>query len=228
MAKRNRKSHPTWTDVKAKLDSFDPAGLLGLVQNLYTAQADTRTFLDARFGLTEDVLLPYKRTIEQWLDPDVFGREDISVSKATKAISDYQKAIDQPEGLTELMVFYCEVATDYCDESGCKMRDFGPSCGCLSKPRSWQTPYHPPRGMGLWRALIACGSSATILGMESEQRWIFYCRSMVWARADFAEPSPTSRSLPAWRSWPVACSRCLRRSCRSSNHASIFRPDSLW
>jgi hypothetical protein len=57
MAKRNRKSHPTWTDVQAKLGSFDRAGLLGLVQNLYTAQADTRTFLHARFGLTEDVLL---------------------------------------------------------------------------------------------------------------------------------------------------------------------------
>ena len=57
MAKRNRKSPPTWTDVEAKLDSFDRAGLLGLVQNLYTAQADTRTFLHARFGLTEDVLL---------------------------------------------------------------------------------------------------------------------------------------------------------------------------
>jgi hypothetical protein len=101
------------------------AGLLGLVQNLYTAQADTGTFLHARFGLTEDVLLPYKRTIEQWLYPDVFGKEDISVSKAKKAVSDYQKAVDQPEGLTELMVFYCEVATDFCDEFG--MQDEGTS-----------------------------------------------------------------------------------------------------
>lgn len=117
---------PTWTDVKAKLDSFDRAGLLGLVQNLYTAQADTRTFLHARFGLTEDVLRPSKRTIEQWLDPDVFGKEDISVSKAKKAISDYQKAVDQPEGLTELMVFYGEVATDFCDEFG--MQDEGLRC----------------------------------------------------------------------------------------------------
>jgi hypothetical protein len=83
MANRNRKSHPAWTDVKAKLDSFDRAGLLGLVQNLYTAQADTRTFLHARFGLTENVLLPYKRT-EQWLYPEIFGKEDISVSKAKK------------------------------------------------------------------------------------------------------------------------------------------------
>jgi hypothetical protein len=123
MAKKHRKSHPTWTDVKAKLDSFDRAGLLGLVQNLYTAQADTRTFLHARFGLTDDVLQPYKKMIEQWLYPDVFGKEDISVSKAKKAISDYKKAVDQPEGLTELMVFYCEVATDFCDEFG--MQDEG-------------------------------------------------------------------------------------------------------
>jgi hypothetical protein len=164
MANRNRKSHPAWTDVKAKLDSFDRAGLLGLVQNLYTAQADTRTFLHARFGLTENVLLPYKRT-EQWLSPEIFGKEDISVSKAKKAISDDQKAVDQPEGSTELMVFYGEVATDFCDEFG--MQDEGtsvPSCGWLSKPPSGQTPYHPPRGMGLWRALIACGLVSHNLG----------------------------------------------------------------
>jgi len=123
MAKRQRKSHPTWTDVKAKLANFDHAGLLGLIQNLYAAHQDNRAFLHARFGLADDVLQPYKQTIEQWLYPDVFGTQDISVSKARKAISDYKKAVDQPEGLVELMVFYCELATDFCDEFG--MQDEG-------------------------------------------------------------------------------------------------------
>jgi hypothetical protein len=123
MAKRQLESHPTWTDVKAKLADFDRSGLLGLIQNLYTAQSDNRAFLHARFGLSDDVLQPYKKTIEQWLYPDVFGRGDISVSKAKKAISDYKKAVDQPEGLVELMVFYCEIATDFCDEFG--MQDEG-------------------------------------------------------------------------------------------------------
>lgn len=53
----------------------------------------------------------------------MFGPGDISVSKAKKAISDYKKAVDQPEGLVELMVFYCEMATDFCDELG--MQDEG-------------------------------------------------------------------------------------------------------
>jgi hypothetical protein len=65
----------------------------------------------------------YKRTIEQWIYPDVFGQGDISVSKAKKAISDYKKAVDRPEGLVELMVFYCELAADFCDEFG--MQDVG-------------------------------------------------------------------------------------------------------
>jgi hypothetical protein len=123
MAKRQRRSHPTWTDVKAKLADFDRAGFLGLIQNLYVAHQDNRAFLHARFGLADDVLQPYKRTIEQWLYPDVFGPQDISVSKAKKAISDYKKAVDQPEGLVELMVFYCELASDFCDEFG--MQDEG-------------------------------------------------------------------------------------------------------
>ena len=43
--------------------------------------------------------------------------QPISVAKAKKAISDYKKAVGQPEGLTELTVFYCEevfVFLGYC------------------------------------------------------------------------------------------------------------------
>jgi hypothetical protein len=65
MAERKRKSRPTWTDVRAKLADFDRGGLLGLIQNLYDADEGNRAFVHARFGLTDDVLQPYKRTIEQ-------------------------------------------------------------------------------------------------------------------------------------------------------------------
>jgi hypothetical protein len=124
-----------------------PRRITGVSSESLHGSGDTRTFLRARFGLTEDVLLPYKRTIEQWLYPDVFGKEDISVSKATKAISDYKKAVDQPEGLTESMVFYAKWRLIFAMSSGCKMRGTSvPSCGCLSKPPSWQTPYHPLAG----------------------------------------------------------------------------------
>ena len=108
MAKRKSKSQPTWTDVKAKLEGLDRAGLLGLIQSLYGAHKDNQTFLHARFGLAEDVLEPYKKTIDRWLWPDVFRRQDTSVSQAKRAISDYKKAVGDQEGLAELMVFYCE------------------------------------------------------------------------------------------------------------------------
>jgi len=69
------KSAATWSDVKAKLGDFDRAGLLGLVQDLYTTSKDNQSFLHARFGLGSDVLKPYKTIIERWLWPDVFKHQ---------------------------------------------------------------------------------------------------------------------------------------------------------
>lgn len=114
----NNKSSPSWSDVKAKLADFDRAGLIGLVQDLYASSKDNQSFLHARFGLGGDVLKPYKGTIDRWLWPDVFINQDTSVAKAKKAISDYKKAIGQPEGMAELMVFYCERAAGFSDDVG--------------------------------------------------------------------------------------------------------------
>jgi hypothetical protein len=116
MAKPKSKSQPMWTDVKAKLAGFDRAGLLGLIQNLYILQKDNQRFLHARFGLGDDVLKPFKETIERWLWPDVFRNQDTSVSKAKQAIAEYRKAVGDPEGMSELMVFYCEQAAGFCSD----------------------------------------------------------------------------------------------------------------
>ena len=61
---------------------------------------------------------PYKNTIDRWLWPDVFRRQDTSVSKAKQAISKYKKALGDPEGVAELMVFYCERAAGFCTDVG--------------------------------------------------------------------------------------------------------------
>jgi hypothetical protein len=113
MAKRRSKSKPTWVDVKAKLAGFDRAALLSLVQSLYAARKENQAFLHARFGLGEDVLAPYKETIDRWLWPDVFRQQNTSVSKAKQAISEYHKALGDPQGVAELMVFYCERAAGF-------------------------------------------------------------------------------------------------------------------
>ena len=113
-----KKTTPSWSDVKAKLADFDRAGLIALVQDLYAASKDNRTFLHARFALDGDVLKPYKVTIDRRLWRDVFKNQDTSVARAKKAISDYRKAIGDPQGLAELMVFYCERASGFSDDIG--------------------------------------------------------------------------------------------------------------
>ncbi|CAG2161332.1 hypothetical protein [Cupriavidus numazuensis] len=116
--KAPRNTSPSWSDVKANLAGFDRAGLLGLVQALYGASKENQAFLHARFALGGDVLKPYKVTIDRWLWPDVFKNQYTSVAKAKKAISDYKKAIGQPEGLAELTVFYCERAAGFSADIG--------------------------------------------------------------------------------------------------------------
>lgn len=118
MTGKSKKSSASWSDVKAKLATFDRASLLRLVQDLYAASKDNQTFLHARFALGDDALKPYKTTLDRWLWPDVFKNQDISVAKAKKAVADYRKAIGQPEGLAELMVFYCERAAGFCNDIG--------------------------------------------------------------------------------------------------------------
>ena len=114
--KRKPRSQPAWTDIKARLSGFDRRGLMGLIQDLYAAHKENRTFLHARFGVGGDALRPYKETLDDCLWPDVFRNQDTSVAKAKQAISNYRKAVGDPAGLAELMVFYCERAAGFCDD----------------------------------------------------------------------------------------------------------------
>jgi hypothetical protein len=124
MIRGQKKSQPTWIDVKAGLESFDRTALLGLVHDLYAAHTDNQTFLHARLGLGKDVLKPYKQMINRWLWPDVFRNQETSVAKAKQAISHYQKAIGEPAGLAELRIFYCELAAGFCKEFGNDDEDY--------------------------------------------------------------------------------------------------------
>jgi hypothetical protein len=116
MGKRLAKSKPTWVDVKTNLVSFDRAALLGVLQDLYAADEGNRAFLHARFSLGEDPLQPYKKTIDRWLWPNVFRGQQTSVPIAKRAITRYQKALGDPVGLAELLVFYCERAAGFCQD----------------------------------------------------------------------------------------------------------------
>ena len=121
---KNPNKKPTWSDLKRKLSDFDEKALLELLRDLYSANKDNKAFLHARFALGGDVLEPYKTTIERWVCPDVMSNQDISISKAKKAISDYRKAVGSPEGLAELSVFYCESCTDFLGFCGVDYEDY--------------------------------------------------------------------------------------------------------
>jgi len=49
---------------------------MGLVQDLYAAHKDNQTFRHSHFGLGEDVLKPYKETLERRLWPDVMRNQE--------------------------------------------------------------------------------------------------------------------------------------------------------
>ena len=104
--------------MKAKLVDFDRAGFLGLIQDLYAASKDNQLFLHTRFGLIGNVLAPYKKEIERSISPNVSRQETPSVAQGKQAIADYKKAIGDPEGMAELMVFYCELASSFIAEYG--------------------------------------------------------------------------------------------------------------
>ncbi len=118
MTRRQPASKPSWADIKAALAGFDRPGLLGLIQDLYAAHKDNRTFLHARFGLGGDTLKPYKEVLDRCLWPDVLRNQNASVTQAKQAIASYRKAVGEPAGLAELMVFYCERAAGFCSDVG--------------------------------------------------------------------------------------------------------------
>ncbi|MFH1624429.1 MAG: hypothetical protein ABID54_04650 [Pseudomonadota bacterium] len=105
MAKR-KSSNPTWSDVKPTVVNMDQKQLVKLVADLYRFSKENQAFLHARFGIGDDPLVPYKKTIDACMYPDIYG--PIEISQAQRAISNYSKAIGAPLGETELMIFFVE------------------------------------------------------------------------------------------------------------------------
>ena len=112
-----KKKPPSWRDVKVKLADYDHGGLIELVHDLYRASKDNQTFLHTRLAIGDDMLKSCKATIDRWLWPDM-SNHDTSVAKAKKAIADYRKAVGQPDGLAELIVFYCERGAGFGNDIG--------------------------------------------------------------------------------------------------------------
>jgi hypothetical protein len=98
MTNKPKKVSASWSDLKSMIADVDRAGLFALVHDLYAASKDNQVFLHARFDLGNDVLGPYKASIDRWLWPDVYANQGTSVARAKKAIADYKKAARGPKG----------------------------------------------------------------------------------------------------------------------------------
>lgn len=118
------KKKPTWTDVKAAIAGFEHSALIGLISDLYTFSSENKDFLHARFSLGADVLKPYKKTIEEALYPDVMSNDDVEIATAKKAISNYGKAVGDPKGILELMVYFVECGAGFSLDVGYGDEDF--------------------------------------------------------------------------------------------------------
>ena len=110
---KKKSNNPTWSDVKPALVNLEQKQLLRLVADLYRFSKENQAFFHARFGVGDDPLAPYKKTIDECMYPDVFKNKPIQISKAKKAISNYSKAIGDPLGETELMVFFVECGNNF-------------------------------------------------------------------------------------------------------------------
>jgi len=107
----------SWKDVKQILSGKNSDELLTLINDLYALSKENKNFIHARYSITGDPLKPYKILIEQSIYPDF--NKPLKLSVGRKAISDYKKAIGDPIGILELMVFYIECGNrftvDYAD-----------------------------------------------------------------------------------------------------------------
>jgi len=86
-----KNAKPTWRHVKAELDRFDRAGLLGLIKDLHGASRDNEAFLCARLGLGTDPLVPYRKAITH--DHDAYaGHLRLQLSEFTPTRLSFQIA----------------------------------------------------------------------------------------------------------------------------------------
>jgi hypothetical protein len=110
----NRKSSkPVWSSVKAAIARMDEKQLIALVSDLYRLSKENQAFLHTRFGVGDDPLNPYKKTINSCMYPDIERNKPVQISKAKQAISSFSKAVGDPRGEAELMIFFVECVNNF-------------------------------------------------------------------------------------------------------------------
>lgn len=107
-----------WTDVKARLETFDRTGLLGLIADLYEASPTNRRFLDSRLFPESGAIEEYRRIVIAAIYPDPFRNRRVSVRHANAAITAYRRATGDMIGTVDLMLTFVEAGTEQAVDLG--------------------------------------------------------------------------------------------------------------
>jgi len=111
-------SGSNWKDVRSKLYEISKEDLISLVKELYQLNEQSQLFLETRFGNRKEGLEEYKLIIEESICPSEPWKRGVSLSTGRKAIRDYKKALGDPKGLIDLMVYYCECGVAFTNQFG--------------------------------------------------------------------------------------------------------------
>ncbi|MCF6766646.1 hypothetical protein L3V82_12785 [Thiotrichales bacterium 19S3-7] len=104
--------------IKKSLNNKMKEELINIVLDLYSISKENKDFLGVKLLQSSDALESYREEIKTYLAPDRPWDNEISISKAKKAISNFRKASNNPIGLIDLMVYYVECGTEFLCEYG--------------------------------------------------------------------------------------------------------------
>ena len=109
---------PTWAHVKARIDTIDRVGLIGIIRDLHDAAGVNRRFLHARFVPAGPTLDEYRRLVRAAVFPDPFSQRPIRLRDATATISEYKRATGDVGGTIDLMLEFVEAGTEQAADLG--------------------------------------------------------------------------------------------------------------
>ncbi len=117
---KSNKNPGGWSASRRQLATWDRAGLLAIVRDLYGLSGANRDFIDARCrsgNRVGGILERYRdRIIDQFFPASGFGK--LKLGEARRAIREYRTATGNLSGVAELMMTYVESATKFTREFG--------------------------------------------------------------------------------------------------------------
>ncbi len=101
----------SWGALKDRLSKASPAQLLHLIRDLHALSSENRHFLEARFLPTDGQIEHYRRQVEEAIYPDPLSQRRVSITRAKRAIREYERATGDAEGAVDLRLTFVEQGT---------------------------------------------------------------------------------------------------------------------